>query len=160
MKKKIMITAVLLITASMLVLGQSYKGKNKNNYTNKLNEEYCNGMFKSSDGTIIDLLNENQSASGYLNVLDWLQGRVPGLQVYTLRNGTKIPYIRGSRASIFVDEALVDAGYLNALPVSDIAIIKIFKTPFAGSIGNNGAVAIYTIKPEEEEDEPDGESGE
>lgn len=151
--KKIILTAFLLMTGSIIMLGQTYKGKEARNYSEKLNEEYCNGLFKSSDGTIIDLLSENESAASYLNILDWLQGRVAGLQVYTLRNGTRIPYIRGSRASIFVDEMLVDAGFLNALPVTDIAIIKVFKNTFTGSIGNNSAVAIYTIRPEEEEDD-------
>jgi hypothetical protein len=44
----------------------------------------------------------------------------------------------------------VDAGYLNALPGNDITMIK---RSFAGSIGANGAIAAYTIKGEEWEEE-------
>ena len=47
----------------------------------------------------------------------------------------------------------MDAIFLTMLPVSEIAIVKVIKTPFAGSFGNASAVAIYTIQPEEEEDE-------
>ena len=132
---------------------QTYIGKNYRSQADRLNDEYCHGMFRSVDGTIIDLLNENESSAGYLNILDWLEGRVAGLKIYTYRYGVRIPFIRGSRANIFVDEMQVDPGYLNALSVNDIAIIKVIKGAFAGSIGGNSAIAIYTIKAEDEEDE-------
>ncbi len=37
--------------------------------------------------------------------------------------------------------------------LNDIAMIKVIKEPFVGSIGCNSAVAIYTLKAEEGEDE-------
>lgn len=152
--KKIFL-AVLVIICSVSVMAQSYRAKNDVSHSDKLNEEYCHGLFKSSDGVIVDLLNENESSAGYLNILDWLQGRVAGLQVYTYRNGLRVPFIRGSRAGIYVDEMPVDPGFLNALSINDIAIIKVIKGSFMGGIGGNGAVAIYTVKPEGdvEEDE-------
>ena len=151
--KKI-ILAILGIACFFTMEAQTYIGKTyyKSN-AEKLNDDYCHGMFRSADGTIIDLLNENESSAGYINILEWLQGRVAGLQIYTYRYGVRIPFIRGSRANIYVDEMLVDPGYLNALSISDIAMIKVIKGAFAGSIGGNSAVAIYTIKAEEEEDE-------
>jgi hypothetical protein len=100
----------------------------------RLNEEYCSGLFSTPDGIYFDMLDDNAtiSARGYLNILDWLQGRVAGLRVYTLRNNNRVPFIRNSRASIYVDEIPVTPDFLNSLPVTDIAMIKIIKGPFAG----------------------------
>ena len=123
----------------------------------KLNEEYCSGIFKSSEGTILDLQSNNNGAMGYLNILDWLDGRVSGLTVYKTRNGNRIALIRGQQTSIYVDETPVNAGFLNSLPVSDIAMIKVIKSPFFGGFnGGGGAIAIYTIGSEEEELEDGG----
>ena len=149
--KKIFL-ASLGIACFFTIEAQTYIGKTNKSQADKLNDEYCHGMFKSTDGTIIDLLNENESSAGYLNILDWLQGRVAGLQIYTYRSGIRIPFIRGNRANIYVDEMHVDPGYLNALSISDIAMIKVIKGAFAGSNGGNSAVAIYTIKAEDEEE--------
>ena len=146
---------VLLVFASVLsfaLFSQRYPGNSNTSSKEKLNDEYCTGLFKTHDGTIIDLVNENESAKGYFNILEWLQGRVAGLQIYHTRYGTPVPFIRNTRASIFVDEIPVDAGYLNDLQVADIAMIKIIKQPFAGAVGNGagGVVAIYTLKGDDE----------
>src|SRR5829696_8651614 len=111
----------------------------------QLNRTYCSGLF-STDGTYFDLLNDNNSisAASYINILDWLQGRVAGLQIYSFYN-KRVPYIRNSPASIYLDEMRIDAGFLNSLPVADIAMVKIIKTPFFGGWGGGGgAIAIYT----------------
>jgi hypothetical protein len=148
---------ILLISASVLSLvlfAQRYPGHTYISPKEKLNDEYCSGVFKTYDGTIIDLVNENETAKSYLNILEWLQGRVAGLQIYYTRHGTPVPFIRNTRASIFVNEMPVDAGYLNALAVADIAMIKIIKQPFVGAVGNGGGgvIAIYTMKGDDEED--------
>ena len=150
MKKILLLIFVLL--ACFSVIAQSYTINSQREKEQKLNDLYCSGLFKTAYGTIIDLT-DNTSAQGYFNILDWLQGRVAGLQIYINRYGNRIPFIRGSRAAIFVDEMQVDAGYLNALTVNDIAMIKVIKEPFVGSFGANSAVAVYTIKSEEGEDE-------
>lgn len=141
----------LLVCASALsftVFAQRYPGNTGISAEEKLNNEYCSGPFKTHEGTIIDLANENETAKSYLNVLEWLQGRVAGLQIHYTRAGTPVPFIRNTRASIFVDEIPVDAGYINNLPVADIAMIKIIKQPFIGTVSNGGGgvVAIYTLK--------------
>jgi hypothetical protein len=152
--KKILLLAFASVLSFSLI-AQRYSSKKNISAEEKLNNEYCTGLFKTYDGTIIDLLNDNESANSYLNILDWLQGRVAGLQIYYTRYGTPVPFIRNSRASLFVDEVPVDAGYVRMLPVSDIAMIKIIKGPFAGAVGNGGGgtIAIYTIKGDDEEDE-------
>ncbi|HEV8286333.1 MAG TPA: hypothetical protein VGQ09_18625 [Chitinophagaceae bacterium] len=150
-------TSILIfaLICCITTFAQRYTGKNNISPQEKLNNEYCTGLFKAYDGTIIDLLNDNESANSYLNILDWLQGRIAGLQIYYTRFGTPVPFIRNSRASLFVDEIPVDPGFLKMLPVSDIAMVKIIKQPFAGAIGNGGGgtIAIYTIKGDDEEEE-------
>ena len=148
---------VLLVVTSVLsfiLYAQRYDGNPGTSIEEKLNNEYCTGPFKTYDGTIIDLVNANESAKSYLNILEWLQGRVAGLQIYYTRYGTPVPFIRNTRASIFVDEMPVDPGYVKDLSVADIAMIKIIKQPFVGAVGNGGGgvIAIYTLKGDEEED--------
>lgn len=112
-------------------------------------------LFRSLYGQYFDLEHDNttQSASTYFNILDWLQGRVAGLQVYTIR-GIRVPYIRNYPATVYVDEMRADASILNAVPVADMALIKIIKSPQAGLIGaHGGAIAIYTKRGESEKDE-------
>lgn len=118
-----------------------------------LNDEYTSGLFKTTDGIIFDIENENVQA--YFNILDWLEGRVAGLQVFVSRSGIRIPVIRGSVATIFVDEMRMDPSFLNSLSTNDIAMIKVIKGPFAGAVGNGGGgtIAIYTLKGEDEDEE-------
>jgi outer membrane receptor protein involved in Fe transport len=120
-----------------------------------LNETYCTGLFNTQHADYIDFLDEtiSSSAVSYFNVLDWLQGRVAGLRIYTNRNNLRIPYIRNQRAGVFVNEMRVDYDYLNLLPVNDIAMIKIMKGPFASPFGAGGAIAIYTKRGEDTEGE-------
>lgn len=154
--KKILLLAVASV-ASFMLFSQRYPGNSDTSPKEKLNNEYCSGLFKAHEGTIIDLVNENESAKSYANILEWLQGRVAGLQIYYTRYGTPVPFIRNTKASIFVDEVPVDAGYLNDLAVADIAMIKIIKQPFVGAVGNGGGgvVAIYTLKGDEGDDSND-----
>ena len=147
----ILLTGLSGLTAS----AQVYKSSNAATAEEKLNEEYCSGFFKSTDGTIIDVASST-SAAAYTNILDWLRGRVAGLQVYTSRTGISIPVIRGGVPGIYVDEIPVTASYLDMLNVHDIAIVKIIKTPFFGGFNSGyGAIAIYTLG-EEEGDEDSG----
>ncbi|MEP7376360.1 MAG: hypothetical protein ABI675_23385 [Chitinophagaceae bacterium] len=121
-----------------------------------LNEEYCTGLFNTQQADYFDFLDDrvNTSAMGYLNILDWLQGRVAGLQVYTTRNNLRIPFIRNQRAGVYVNEVRVDYDYLSILPVADIAMIKIIKGPFVGGWGGaGGTIAVYTIRGEDESEE-------
>ena len=150
---------VFISIVSLAVFAQRYTGKNDISPQEKLNNEYCSGLFKSYDGTIIDLQNDNNTANSYLNILEWLQGRVAGLQIYYTSYGSPVPFIRNTRASIFVDEMPVDPGFLNDLPVADIAMIKIIKQPFVGAVGNGGGgtIAIYTIKGDDEKESTDAE---
>jgi len=153
MKKIALLLCAFVIT--LITFAQRYSGKNYQSQQEKLNNEYCSDLFKSHDGTIFDLQNDNESAKAYTNVLEWLQGRVAGLQIYYTRSGTPIPFIRNTRASVFVDEIQVDPSFLDDIPTADIAIIKVIKGPFVGAVGNGGGgtIAIYTLKGDDEDDD-------
>ena len=152
--KKILLIAVLF-TIGFSALAQINLSKNSKSHNEILNDQYASGMFKNAEGTIIDV--ENENVQTYLNILDWMHGRVAGLRIYVSKNGVKVPVIRGSVASIYVNEMRMDPSFLNALPVNDIAMSKVIKGPFAGAIGNGGGgvIAIYTIKADDEEEEED-----
>ena len=149
MKKIFLIAA--LITTTVGAMAQKYTSRVKSP-KELLNDKYTSGLFKNAEGTIFDI--ESETVGAYFNILDWLEGRVAGLQVFVSGSGVRVPVIRGSVATIFVDEMRMDALFLNALPVNDIAMIKVIKGPFAGAVGNGGGgtIAVYTIRAEEEEE--------
>jgi len=125
-----------------------------------LNDTYCTGLFSTLDATYFDFLDNKVIGTvvGYQNVLDWLQGRVAGLNVYHSKYNRRIPFIRNQRAGVFVDEIPVDYDYLNMLPVTDIAMIKVIKGPFAHPLGGpGGTIAIYTIRGGDDEEMGDEE---
>lgn len=150
--KKIFLFA-FIAAFSLSATGQSYKGSTENkSIEQRLNDTYCTGLFKSTDGQVLDVAS-TLTTSGYLNILDWLQGRVAGLQVYQSRTGTPIPVVRGTVPGIYVDEMPVSLSFLNSLPIMDIAMVKVIKSPFMGGFyGSGGAIAIYTHLEEDEEE--------
>jgi len=148
MKKILLIAA--LFTTTLVTMAQTHV-RNSKSPKEILNDRYASGLFKNAEGTIFDI--ENETVGAYFNILDWLQGRVAGLQVLISRSGTRVPVIRGSVATIYVDEMRMDASFLNMLSVNDIGMIKVIKGPFVGAIGNGGGgtIAIYTIRANDEE---------
>jgi len=153
MKKILLITT--LFTIGFSAVAQVNLSKSPNSRKEILNEQYASSLFKNAEGTIIDV--ENETVQGYLNILDWLNGRVAGLQIFVTRSGIRVPVIRGSAATIFVDEIQMDPSYLNFISVNDIGMIKVIKGPFAGAVGNGGGgtIAIYTIRADDDEEEED-----
>jgi hypothetical protein len=140
--KKIVTTAFAFIL-TLAVFAQQRAPQTREE---QLNKRYTSGLFSTPDGVYFDLEGDDNTSSAisYFNILDWLQGRVAGLQIYNYR-GTRIPVIRNQRASIFVNEMRVDADFLSALPVADIAMVKVIKSPFFGGWGGaGGAIAVYT----------------
>jgi hypothetical protein len=152
MRKSFIMLASLLIT--LTAIGQERRTPVLSR-EQELNEAYTNGLFSTMEGTYFDMENDPAAigANSYLNVLDWLRGRVAGLQVYNVR-GTLLPFIRNMPAAIFVDEIRMEAGFLNLLPVNDIAFIKVIKSPYATVWGApGGVIAIYTKRGEAAEEE-------
>ena len=153
MNKLFLIIMVLAFTISGFSQKRIAQSKTKEEI---LNETYCSGMFNTLHADYFDFMDDgvNASAMGYQNILDWLQGRVAGLRIITTRNNLRIPVIRNQRAGVYVDEIWMGYDFLSMLPISDIAMVKIIKGPFAGGWGGaGGAIAIYTIRGEAEEEE-------
>src|SRR5690349_4707332 len=101
--KRIFLVVELIITPTAAIFKTQVSKKSRNEV---LNDQYTSGLFSTADGTIFDIENENVQA--YFNILDWLEGRVAGLQVFVTRSGLRVPVIRGSVAAIFVDEMRMD----------------------------------------------------
>lgn len=107
-----------------------------------LDEKYSSTLF-SGDGYKFDLVND-ATASAYPSIFDYLQGKVAGLMI-TTAGGTPTLNWRGGAPALYLDEMSADAEMLTSIPVSDIALVKVFRPPFTGGFnGSNGAIAIYT----------------
>lgn len=124
----------------------------KKDKTKALNKELSSSMFQSADEIVFDLVNDNMSAMGSLDILQWLNGRVAGLEIRR-EMGQSVAYIRGSRATIFLDEMRAEPSMLNGISVNDIAMIKVFKG--ISAVRSGSSVAIYT-KRGGSSDEKDG----
>lgn len=118
--------------------------QSKKDKTKELNEKLSGPLFQSANETIFDFVNDpNNSAQGSMNILQWLQGRVAGLTM-EMDMGNYIPKLRGSTASIYLDEMKIDPSQVSSVSTSDIAMVKVMKDYFIGGGGGGGAIAIYT----------------
>lgn len=120
-----------------------------------LNENYTSGLFRDDNGQSFDIMNET-AALGALNVFQFLQGRVAGLQIGSAMMGSGAPTItwRGDITATFLDEMQVSPEVLMNIPINDIAYVKTFRPPFFGAPlgGAGGAIAVYTKKGKDAEE--------
>lgn len=119
----------------------------------QMEKEYCSPLFSSVHGTTISLMDDNNenTVMGHQNILNWLQGRVAGLQIYQIRS-TRVAFIRNAPVTVFVNEIRTDASVLDAIPVTDIALVKVIRNPFVLG-GSGSAIAVYTKKGLDEAEE-------
>lgn len=105
---------------------------------------YVSGMFTSDNGYSFDLTKETPTS---LNVFQYLQSRVAGLQITGDYNNPNMTW-RGGTPSLYLNEMPTDKSMIATLNINDIALVKVFRPPFMGGIGGgaNGAIAIYTKK--------------
>jgi hypothetical protein len=102
----------------------------------QLDEDYATGFFKGGIGDFHDVQAEWKSMQ-YIDVISYLKSIVP----LSMQN---------SATQLYLDDVKANNGELDALPVSLIAYVKIFKPPFfglsptPGGVFSNGAVAVYT----------------
>jgi hypothetical protein len=145
-----------LITALFTLSISAQQSVSNRTVEQQLNDTYCTGLFNSTDGSIFDVAS-TPGVNGYLNIIEWLDGRVSGMQTYKTRMGAVVPVLRGRVPGVYIDEIQVSPSAINMLSVHDIAMVKVIKTPFYGGFnGGNGAIAIYTKGSELiEEDEGD-----
>ncbi len=119
-----------------------------------LDAKYASGLFSGGDGYQFDLLNDPFSVSS-LNIFNYLQGKVAGLQINSTSNPPSLSW-RGGTPQLFLDEMQIDVGFISNLPVTDVAYIKVFRPPFMGAAGGGagGAIAIYTRKGGDQANQP------
>ena len=111
-----------------------------------LDEKYARGIFSGGDGFAFDL-STDPSAVGSIDVLSYLQAKVPGLSISVSGMQASASW-RGSKTDFFLNEMNTQIESIQSLPINDIAYIKAMRPPFFGSIGggSGGAVAVYTKK--------------
>ncbi len=115
--------------------------------TSKMEDTYTSGLFKGGDGYNFDLTSD-PLANASMSIFNYLQGKVPGLQISNAMSATPGLSWRGGTPDLFLNEMRTDASAISSISMADIAYIKVFRPPFMGSIGggSGGAIAIYTKK--------------
>ncbi len=115
----------------------------------KMDERYASGMFAGGDSYKFDLIND-PLASAMPDIFTYLQGKVAGLQITPGNGPGGAPSLswRGGKPSLYLNEMQTDAQQLQSTPVTDIALVKVFRpgsgVGFGG--GSGGVIAIYTKK--------------
>jgi hypothetical protein len=111
----------------------------------KLDEQYTSGLFSGGDGYTFTT-EDDPFAKSSPGILAYLQGKVAGLQISTIGEGSAT--WRGSATSFFLNEMTTDVANLQSINMNDVAMIKVFRPPFFGATGGGagGAIAIYTKK--------------
>lgn len=111
-----------------------------------MDERYTSGFFSGGDAVSFDLT-DDPAAMGAMNIFQYLQGRVAGLQITTGAGGSQLSW-RQATPALFLNEMPVDVSAIENIPVTDIAYVKAFRPPFFGATGggSGGAIAIYTKK--------------
>jgi hypothetical protein len=113
----------------------------------QMDKEYTSGFFSGGDGYTFVTADDNLASSS-ISVLDYLQGKVAGLQISTSGPSGGTLSWRGGTPALFLNEMNADVSLIQSTPMSDVAMIKVFRPPFMGAPGggSGGAVAIYTKK--------------
>ncbi|HYJ37315.1 MAG TPA: hypothetical protein VEV87_01815, partial [Chitinophagaceae bacterium] len=112
----------------------------------KIDEEYTSGLFTGDGNSFIP--DDDPSALSAMNVFSYLQGKVAGLQIVQTGGQVNLTW-RGGQPSLFLDEMQQqDASILQTMPMSNVALVKVFRPPFFGGFGggSGGAIAVYTKK--------------
>ena len=111
-----------------------------------LDEQYATGLFSGGDAYTFDV-SDDISAQGAMSVLNYLQGKVAGLQITGTGTQAQMSW-RGGVPTLFLNEMSSDLSLVQNLNMADVAYIKVFRPPFFGAQGggSGGAIAVYTKK--------------
>lgn len=122
-----------------------------------LNDEYSHGFFNGMENARIITPEKDPAFLSSMSVFHYLEGRVAGLEVNPTATLDPVKW-RGHVTSLFLNEIpqqmpdgsqlAEDASAIQSIPMSDVALIKIFSPPFVLAMGNGpgGAIAVYTKK--------------
>jgi hypothetical protein len=120
----------------------------------KLDEEYSSGLFSGGNATIFDLMND-ASAYASMDIFTYLQSRVAGLQIINTGPTPSLSW-RGSTPGLYMNEMPVDANSLKNIPITDLAMVKVFSPGSAAGMDNagGGVIAVYTKKGQDKKPDP------
>lgn len=112
----------------------------------QMDEQYASGLFTGGDGQSF-VVEDDPAANSSLTVLNYLQGKVAGLQITGQGSEMNMSW-RGGTPSLFLNEMPTDVNAVQGLPMSNVALVKVFRPPFMGAPGggSGGAIAVYTKK--------------
>ena len=137
----------------ILMQGITLKVKKKS-AIQELEEKYASGLFSGFSERTIDLTNTKELMAQD-NIFDYLQFRVPGINVLKdgldygiyYRQTTSISTLGMIPMTLYLNEMETDASVIATIQASDIAMVKVFSS-FVGATGGGagGALAIYTKK--------------
>ncbi len=138
-------------TGKGLLLNEVIVKTRKKTQLEIINEKYATGVFGGNANKTIDLVNSDE-ANYYMNIFDYLQTNLNGVQVANIEGEYKLYYrqasgLDNSPMTIYLDEVETDASIITSIPTNQVAMVKVYST-FIGGVGNStgGAVAIYTKK--------------
>lgn len=121
------------------------KGKQKSK-KQIMEDEYTSGLFKGGDEMTF-ITEDDPAATSSMSILNYLQGRVAGLSIINSGNQSSLSW-RGAKPTLFLNEIEQDIETIKDVPMSDVAMVKVFRPPFFGAMGGGtgGAVAVYLKK--------------
>ena len=119
------------------------KSKAKSN-DQLLDEKYTTGLFSGGDAFSFNLIDDPFSKTAF-DIFTYLQGKVAGLSISGSGANITLSW-RGSTPDLFLNEMNSSIDAVQSISVKDIAMVKVFRPPFFGSMGGGtgGAIAIYT----------------
>jgi hypothetical protein len=144
----------ILLSFLLVVLGLYAQSQMITNdrYKKSLDEQYASGLFKGTHNSYMMVPAEDPAAMGSFTIFQYLQGRIPGLIINNTWPLNPSVQWRMYRPAFFLNEIRVDAATIALLNINDIGLVKVFRPPFVGAIGNGpgGAIAVYTLRGDEE----------
>jgi hypothetical protein len=112
----------------------------------ELDKRYTFGMFSGEAAAAFDM-SAFQNASHRIDIYDFLDGKVPGLQFSSTDGGTmpRVAEYRRGKASFYLNGTYINERDVENIDMSTVAYIKVFSPPaISGPNGSGGAIAIYT----------------
>lgn len=114
----------------------------------ELDKKYASGIFTGEAAAAFDM-STFQNASHRIDIYDFLDGKVPGLQFSSTEGGTiaRVAVYRNGKASFYLNGNYINEREVENIEMSTIAYVKVFSPPaISGPNGSGGAIAIYTKK--------------
>jgi hypothetical protein len=111
-----------------------------------LNERYASGFFAQNHTAMFDLTDDPRMTAQ--NVFEYLQGKVAGLYITKMGPNVEITW-RNDEPAYFLNEMRVESKKdLINVPMSEIAMVKVFRPlfMFAPGSGRGGAIVVYSKK--------------